>query len=260
MQVERYVLPRFNVAVELAGKDAHDAQAKRGYRPGDHVTGIVRSNYFFGKAVDHAQVVVKATAMDVALVDTAKAEGTTDADGAFSFDLRLPDFLAGQAANHGAARVLIEATVKDNAGHSETHGEPVTVSESPLLVTAVPESGAMTPGLENQVFILTSYPDGTPAQTDLRIHTADFSDRTATTDRNGIAVVKLPGTGAASKIIVEAKDSAGNMASVPVDLESRAGADSVILRAGASVVSSGRASPFAGAEHSYEGQRVRRHG
>jgi len=54
-QVERYVLPKFKVAVELAGKDAH---TKRGYRPGDHVTGTVRGNYFFGKAVDHAQVVV----------------------------------------------------------------------------------------------------------------------------------------------------------------------------------------------------------
>ena len=214
-------------------------EAKRGYRPGDHVTGVVRGNYFFGKAVDHAQVAVKAIAMDVALVDAAKAEGTTDADGAFSFDLRLPDFLAGQASNHGAARVLIEATVKDNAGHSESRGEPVTVSESPLLVTAAPESGAMAPGLENQVFILTSYPDGTPAQTDLRIRSTDFADRTATTDRNGIAVCQMPGTGSATKIRVEAKDSAGNHASVPLDLQSRAGADSVILRTGQALYRAG---------------------
>src|SRR5262249_21342954 len=49
LQVERYVLPRFKVAVELGDKDA---KTKRGYRPGDHVTGTVRANYFFGKAVD----------------------------------------------------------------------------------------------------------------------------------------------------------------------------------------------------------------
>jgi hypothetical protein len=225
LQVERYVLPKFKVAVELAGKDA---RAKRGYRPGDHVTGIVRGNYFFGKSVDHAQVVVKATAMDVALVETAKAEGTTDADGAYSFDLRLPDFLAGQASNHGAASVLIEATLKDNAGHSETRGEPVTVSESPLLVTAVPESGVMVPGLENQVFFLASYPDGTPAQATLRIHSADFADRSATTDAGGVAAVLLPGT--TSKIRVEATDSEGNHATVPVELQSRGVADSVLLR------------------------------
>ncbi len=47
LNVERYVLPKFKVAVEFAGKDQ---RVKRGYRPGDHVTGTVRANYFFGKA------------------------------------------------------------------------------------------------------------------------------------------------------------------------------------------------------------------
>ena len=34
---------------------AQDNHAKRGYRPGDHVTGTVRANYFFGKPVDDAR-------------------------------------------------------------------------------------------------------------------------------------------------------------------------------------------------------------
>jgi len=226
LQVERYTLPRFKVAVDLAGKDA---KAKRGYRPGDHVTGTVRSNYFFGKAVDHAQVSVKASALDVALVEAAKVEGTTDGDGSFAFDMRLPDFFAGQAGNHGAARVLIEATVKDNAGHSETHGESVTVSESPLLVTAVPESGALVPGVENQVFILTSYPDGTPAQAEVRVHSSSLPDRTASTDQSGVAVVSLAGRAFKDEIRVDAKDREGSRASVPIELESRAGFDPVLL-------------------------------
>ena len=61
------------------------------------------------------------------------------------------------------ARVLIEATVKDSAGHAETRGEPITVSESPLILTAVPEGGTLIPDLENQIFILASYADGKPA-------------------------------------------------------------------------------------------------
>jgi len=226
VHVERYVLPRFKVDVDLGNKDA---TAKRGYRPGDHVTGTVRTNYFFGKAVDHAEVVVKASAMDVDLVDAAKVEGKTDGDGAFAFDMRLPGFFAGQAANHGAARVLIEATVKDNAGHSETQGVPVMVSESPLLVTAVPESGTMVPGFENQVFILTSYPDGTPAKAEVRVHAQNSADQTATTDAGGVAVVQLTGTGQTTRIGVDAKDTAGNSASVPLVLESRSGSDAVML-------------------------------
>src|SRR5262249_20058797 len=41
LNVERYVLPKFKVAVEFAG---HDGKARHGYRPGDHVTGTVRAN------------------------------------------------------------------------------------------------------------------------------------------------------------------------------------------------------------------------
>ena len=58
------------------------ANAKHGYRPGDHVTGTVRANYFFGKPVDHGEVTVKATGMDVAEFEAGSAEGKTDADGA----------------------------------------------------------------------------------------------------------------------------------------------------------------------------------
>ena len=98
--------------------------------------------------------------MDVARFEAGQVSGKTDADGAYRFDLRLPSYFAGRALTQGAARVLIEATVKDSAGHAETRGEPVTVSESPLLITAVPEGGTMAPHLENQVFVLTSYADG----------------------------------------------------------------------------------------------------
>jgi uncharacterized protein YfaS (alpha-2-macroglobulin family) len=48
LNVERYVLPKFKVAIDFgeAGKPA-----PRGYRPGDRVTGTVRANYFFGKGL-----------------------------------------------------------------------------------------------------------------------------------------------------------------------------------------------------------------
>src|SRR5580698_2147520 len=55
LQVDRYVLPKFKVQVDLTA----DANAKHGYRPGDHVRGTVRANYFFGNAVDGAPVTVK---------------------------------------------------------------------------------------------------------------------------------------------------------------------------------------------------------
>jgi len=64
LNVERYVLPKFKVAIEFTEKDG---KPRRDYRPGDHVTGTVRANYFFGKPVDHAQITMKASSMDVAV-------------------------------------------------------------------------------------------------------------------------------------------------------------------------------------------------
>jgi hypothetical protein len=67
LNVERYVLPRFKVALEFAGSDG---MARHGYRPGEHVTGTIRANYFFGKPVQ-GEVSVHGSGMDVAMFTTA---------------------------------------------------------------------------------------------------------------------------------------------------------------------------------------------
>ena len=222
VQVERYVLPRFKVDLDFGGN-----QPKHGYRPGDHVTGVVRSNYFFGKPVDHAEVSVTASSKDVELFQAGQSKGTTDAEGAYRFDIRLPDFFAGHPLSQGAALVSLEAAVKDGAGHTESHDQTITVSESPLIVTAVPEGGAMAPGLTNQVYLVTSYPDGTPAKADLRISSSGTRDQSLATDASGIAIAQLPGS--TRNIRVDAKDSEGNHASIPLQLDMRMGAEQLLL-------------------------------
>ena len=232
LNVERYVLPKFKVAVELSQSGK---KGKRGYQPGDHVTGTVRAYYFFGKPVDNAELTMKASATDVAVVEVASVKGKTDSEGAYQFDLRLPKYFAGKPLNHGAARVLIEATVKDSAGHSETRGEPITVSDSPLLITAIPEGGTLVPNLENEVFVLTSYPDGTPAKADLSLHYAEGSDQHLRTDEGGVAVarVMVPRITTATcceRMEIQATDQEGNQASTKIDLEERDGEDQILLR------------------------------
>ena len=98
LNVDKYVLPKFKVALDFSGS------AKHGYRPGDHVTGTVRSNYFFGKAVNGAEVTVKGAGMDVAQFEAGSVHGTSDGDGAYRFDIQLPRYLAGRPAmSQGAA-------------------------------------------------------------------------------------------------------------------------------------------------------------
>ena len=227
LNVERYVLPKFKVAVEFS---ENDKKQKRGYQPGDHVTGTVRAHYFFGKPVDNAEISIKASAMDVEVVEVASAQGKTEADGSYRFDLHLPKYFAGRPLSHGAARVLIEATVKDSASHAETRDESITVSESPLLITAVPEGGTLVPNLENQVFVLTSYPDGTRAKADLHIHAPGNLDQHVATDDGGVAVTRIKPGDASETLEIEATDQEGNHASSNVLLQTREGEDQVLLR------------------------------
>jgi uncharacterized protein YfaS (alpha-2-macroglobulin family) len=229
LNVERYVLPRFKVALDMATKDA---KAKHGYRPGDHITGTVHANYFFGKPVDHAEVAVTASGRDVAKFEAGKSAGTTDAEGAYRFDIALPDFFAGRPLNNNAALVLLEATVKDNAGHSESRAEPVTVSESPILITAIPEAELIAPGLPNRLFVVTAYADGAPARTDLRVRGAGASVQTISTDDAGVAVVPLTAAvRPAEQLRIEAKDRDGNSAVAPVTLQVSQSADQLLLQA-----------------------------
>jgi len=114
-------------------------------------------------------------------------------------------YFSGRTLNQGAAHVLVEATVKDSAGHSETRGEPVTVSESPLLITAVPEGGTLIPGIENQVFVLTSYADGKPARTELRVRAAGNAEQGVTTDDGGVALVSLAAASTPTTLEIEAR-------------------------------------------------------
>jgi uncharacterized protein YfaS (alpha-2-macroglobulin family) len=236
LNVERYVLPKFKVAIDFAGSDN---KTKRGYRPGDHVTGTIRANYFFGKPVDDSEVTVKASSMDVSLFAVGSTQGRTDHDGAYHFDLTLPTYFAGRPLSQGAARVLIEATVKDSADHSETRGEPITVSESPLIITAVPEGGTLVPNLENQVFILTSYPDGTPASAHLKINAEGQVEQNATTDEGGVAVVRISPASGALTLEIEGRDQEGNRAVSAVQLQSRDGEDQILLRTERAVYKAG---------------------
>ncbi len=227
VNVERYVLPKFKVAVEF-GEEGK--KQKRGYQPGDQVIGKVRANYFFGKPVDNAEVSMKASAMDVSVFEAASAQGKTDADGNYRFDLPLPKYFAGRPLNHGVARVLIEATVKDSAGHAETRGEPITVSDSPILVTAIPEGGTLVPHLENEVFLLASYPDGSPAKATLTVRAAGSADQVLSTDDGGVAIAHVKPDAGKQTLEIEAADQEGNRASNKVELEAREGEDQVLLR------------------------------
>jgi A-macroglobulin TED domain/Alpha-2-macroglobulin family/A-macroglobulin receptor binding domain/MG2 domain/Carboxypeptidase regulatory-like domain/Alpha-2-macroglobulin bait region domain/Macroglobulin domain MG3 len=236
LDVEKYVLPKFKVELNFA---TPEGKKKHGYRPGDHVSGTVQANYFFGKALDGAEVSVKAEGIDVTTFTAASVAGNTDHDGAYHFDLQLPGYLAGKPLDRDAAKVLIEATVKDTAGHSESRGEPITISESAFLLTAIPEGGTLVPGLENQVFLVASYPDGTPVEANLKVRSRSGDEQDVSTNAGGLAVLTLKKPQRDEVLQLDATDKEGEIVSAPVLLRARAGDDQVLLRAEKAVYRAG---------------------
>ncbi|MFZ0747427.1 MAG: carboxypeptidase regulatory-like domain-containing protein [Terracidiphilus sp.] len=225
----------------------NNGKQKRDYRPGDHVVGTVRANYFFGKPVDHADVTVKASSMDVTVFEVATVEGKTDSDGIYHFDFKLPNYFAGRPLSQGLARALVEATVKDSASHVETRGQPITISEAPLLIMAVPEGGTLIPNIENEIFVISSYPDGSPAQTTLTIDRPSPAPRNGhqpqsqrlSTDASGVAVFRLnPGAGV-DALRIRADDHKGNRSASTVPLQMRGGTDQILLRCDQSIINAG---------------------
>ena len=97
---------------------------------------------------------------------------------------------------------------------------------------AVPESGQLLPGLENRVYVLTSYPDGTPAETTL---SGGQLSSPLKTDESGVAVIPVNASMGTTILDLKAVDTKGREASASVKLEARPQAQSLLLRTGRAV-------------------------
>ena len=160
VRVEHYVLPKFKVDWEMD---------KSYYKPGDQVSGRIAANYFFGKPVAGGEVTITGFTFDFERQDVFQIQGSTNEDGEFEFDFSLPDYLVGTELEGGIARFYLEASVTDLANHTESSSFSTPVAQNTLVINVIPESGTIRPGVENILYILTFYPDGTPAETTLSL-------------------------------------------------------------------------------------------
>ncbi|MEK6321528.1 MAG: alpha-2-macroglobulin family protein [Acidobacteriota bacterium] len=217
-------MPKFKVEVELSN-DAAKQQASY-YSPGETVKGKISARYLFGKPLANAEVTVTLTTFDVQSVELERINGKTDAEGHFPFSSKLPDFFAGRSTQQGSAPVAIGVEVKDTAQHTETKSRNILVSRTPILIMAVPESGRLLPGLENRVYILTSYPDGTPAAAAV---TGNITPGRIQTDASGVATITLRAGNNPVVLNLKAVDSKGRAAQADVKLESATQTQSLML-------------------------------
>ncbi len=152
VEVKKYVLPKFKVALKLD---------KPFYKPGDVIKFTVQADYFFTKPAAGAEVDVEADlSEELPGRPPAHFTGRTDAKGAASFTLPIP---APQNGFTGPFHFHFRATVVDSAGQKQTAiAEPVA-SSYPAKIELIPEAAYLVQGAPNTAYLLVSYFDGKPA-------------------------------------------------------------------------------------------------
>lgn len=222
--VDRYVLPKFKV----------EFQPERSwYLPGETISGTVNAHYFFGKPVA-GQVRIAFSTFDAGFNQFAEVTGRLDNTGHFKFNQKLPTFFAGLPLEQGNAFVKCEITVTDTADHEENATKSVPVAKSGLKVTIIPESQNAVPGADNRFYILTSYPDGTPAQTTSKVTLWGTGGRSTVrepirTDAGGLAVLAFKIADTSTSVDVSARDDRGGIGTSSLNLQ-KTDATGVLLR------------------------------
>ncbi len=222
--VKQYVLPKFKVMAE-----SHRPY----YLAGEVMQVTVQADYFFGKPVAAGQVEVVANTYLAGELELFRVTGQTDAQGKFQLEHIIPDRLAGSLRTGGNAVIELGVSVTDTAGHTQQTREPVVVASQAIDVHVIPESGAMVPGLENRVYILTAYPDGRPALCSLNVN-----GKQVRTDTTGVALLTISGD-EETPLRITAVDTQGNNGIYEKSLEQVGDERRFILRTGKAVYRGG---------------------
>ncbi len=179
--VKKYVLPKFKVGVKTDRKY---------YLPKQTIKGSISSDYFFGKPVAGGGVTLEASTFDgVSFKKFATLRGKTDDAGKWSYSVRLPGYFVGQPLLKGNALVRLAIKVKDSANHTELGTRSLPVAAAPIRLTALPEGGRLVLDVKNQIYVVATYPDGSPARATVTVRHGKKRLATVKTDEAGLATV-----------------------------------------------------------------------
>lgn len=221
--VERYVLPKFNLAIETD---------KRYYQPGQTLKGELQVDYFFGKPVAGGTVIITLSKFDTQFEKFAELKGKTDQNGHYQFKTKLPDYFVGQPLEQGSAFVKLDVSVVDTADHEEQKTVTKTIAADPLNIVVVPESGTFVPGVENIFYLAASYPDGTPAEVKIKANFSGSKPFAFETTASGIGEMRVTPKEQVLALSIVAKDRSGNSVSKNFQFNADGRAEQILLRTG----------------------------
>jgi len=222
VEVKRYVLPKFKTAVTLD---------KPWYQPGQRVRGTVQADYFYGKPVADADLLLRAETIEGNARVLHDARARTDGLGRAEFDFLLPE---GAGAT---GRIAVQATVSDSAGQKQVRVATAPVSAEVLRVEAIPEASGVVRGVANKVYVFASYPDGTPAA-QAQVQVAQLTHELTTNDL-GIAAFEITTTDSAVGLTVKVTDAQGNLGRKSLRLDSSGRTGDFLVRTDKAVYDGG---------------------
>ncbi len=170
IRVERYVLPRFELAVELP---------KTWAVVDEQVEGVVDAHYFFGKPVSGTAKLVAKRWIGV-WDQYATAQGQLS-QGRFAFRLPAVGYVTGTPYNGGQGSIMLEVSVQDSTGHAQNTSETIVITEAPVVIGLSATSSSLKPEVDASVIVTTETPDGEAAS-------ALVSVATTFLDANGLKV------------------------------------------------------------------------
>jgi CD109 antigen len=164
IRVEEYVLPKYEVRVELP---------KEWFLASEPVKGKVLARYSFGKPV---QGELEITARRYVGEWQEYTSFSKVIDGETQFELPAVGYVAGVPEARGMGNVMLEVAVREKAtGYEEKSSKLLTVSEVPLSIQIIPGSSIFKPGLPFRFLLITESPDNRPV--DVRVNlTATYLD------------------------------------------------------------------------------------
>ena len=188
IRVEEYVLPKYDVAVDLP---------RSWILANEPITGAVSSEYSFGRPVKGEATIVATRYVGVW---EEYASVVQQLDGTATFELPAPGYVAGVPGARGMGNVQLQVTVRERStGYVESTTQLITVAATPLSLQVIPESNTFKPGLPFSFLVVTETPDNQPLSEDVsvRVQYADkeldtFKEKTdEVTTQNGKALLTV---------------------------------------------------------------------
>ena len=151
VRVEEYVLPKYEVTVELP---------KEWFLVSEPIKGKIKAEYSFGKPVSGE---LKIEALKYVGQWQTYTTLTKSIDGEVEFEIPAAGYLVGTPASGGQGNVQLNITVEEKStGYVEQTSRLLTVAQSSVNLQLIPEGSVFKPGLPFSFLVVTETPDNQP--------------------------------------------------------------------------------------------------